>query len=423
MSPQKLFGLVDCNSFYASCERLFNPKLSKSPVVVLSNNDGCAIARTKEAKDLGIKMGDPYFKIKNFCEKNNVAIFSSNFALYTNISNRVMSTLEKESPRIQVYSIDEAFIDLTGVSNPQQFGIDIQSKVLQNIGIPVSVGIAPTKVLSKIANNLAKRSTKSNGVVVLTSEKLQDIALQRTSVADIWGIGNASAAKLNSLGIKTAYDFKVFKNEKLIQNLLTKVGLQIKHELMGINCFSLEGDVNTKKEIMCSRTFGKSVFDLDILKKSIANYTTEAAEKLRRQKSMCTEISVFALTNGFKNIPQYYMYNKTKLINPTNDTRKLIKSIFTMLDVSYRSGFEYNKAGVKLSGFYSSEEYQVDFLSDVDTIKDIRLMQTIDLINFKEGSGTVKLGACGTENIAWKMKQEFKSPRYTTSWFELPVFK
>ena len=231
---------MDCNSFYASCERVFRPELNTRPVIVLSNNDGCAIARTNEAKALGIKMGAPYFEIKNLCKKHNVAVFSSNFALYTNMSDRVMGVLEKNCPRIQVYSVDEAFLDLTGVPNLTEFGRHLRKIVHEHIGIPTGFGIAPTKVLSKIANHIAKKSNKAGGVVNLMDPKLQDVALKRTKVEDIWGVGRRSAEKLNGMGLYTAYDFKEYANERLIQKIFTKVGLQIKHELMGINCFDLE---------------------------------------------------------------------------------------------------------------------------------------------------------------------------------------
>lgn len=416
------FALIDCNSFYCSCERLFRPELEGKPVIVLSNNDGCAIARTKEAKQLGIKMGDPFFQIKNFCKKNNVSVFSSNFALYTNISNRVMSTIIKECAKVQVYSVDEAFADFSGIKEKKEFGLYLKQTIRDRVGIPVGIGIAPTKVLAKIANHIAKRSTKANGVVDLSSKQWQDVALKMTPVSDIWGIGSASSRKLNALGIKTAYDFKYFKDEKLIQRVFTKVGLQIKHELMGIQCFGLELDIESKKEIMCSRTFGQNITTLPNLKESIASYISDAAEKLRTQNSMCTEMAVFARTNPHTESPQYYLYQRSKLINPTSDTRKLIREAFSMLDNSYRDGYEYRKAGVKLSNFQSSDELQIDLFTPSDTLLDIKLMQTIDKINTLEGDGAIKLGACGLNDQAWKMNRAYKSPRYTTSWDELPIF-
>ncbi len=417
------YALVDCNSFYCSCERLFRPDLKDKPVIVLSNNDGCAIARTNEAKALGIKMGAPYFKIKNLCQKHDVAIFSSNFSLYTNVSERVMSTLAQLAPQIQVYSVDEAFLDLTGIANLDAYGREIKNTILKNIGIPVGVGIAPTKVLSKVANHLAKKSNKAQGVVSLMNQQYQDIGLARTPIKDIWGIGRRSAEKLNTLGIKTAKDFRDYHNEDLIQKLLSKTGLQIKHELMGINCFELELDIEKKKEIMCSRSFGQSVYDLPSLKEIIANYITDAAEKLRAQDSFCLEVCVFARTNPFKNNGQYFMFESQKLANPTSDTHKLIKIALKLLERGYRAGFEYKKAGVRLMNFFNSTEYQIDFLEDYDTEKDLQLMKCIDYINFMNGYNVIKSMACGTEDISWRMNRNFKSPKYTTCWDELKKFK
>ena len=412
---QKAFALVDCNSFYCSCERVFRPELNQRPVIVLSNNDGCAIARTAEAKQLGIKMGDPYFKIKKLCQDNQVEVFSSNFALYTNLSDRVMSTLNNLCPKIEIYSIDEAFCDLTGIKDLSPFGFKIQQTILKNIGIPVGVGIAPTKVLAKLANHIAKKSKLSGGVVNLMDVDFRMMAMKKVPVEEVWGIGRASSEKLHALGLHTVYDFATYKNEEHIQKILTKVGLQIKHELLGINCFSLGQDVEKKKEIMCSRTFGQSVFAKEHLKESIANYITNASEKMRRQDSLCSELSVFARTNPFKEGAQFYMYDRIKIQHPTRDTRKLIYFAFEMLEANFREGYEYKKAGVKLSGFFNTHEYQLDFFNTGDTLSDLKLMQVIDEINKREGEGTLKFAACGVDDKAWRMNRGHKSPRYLTS--------
>lgn len=417
-----MFALIDCNSFYCSCERLFRPDLEGKAVVVLSNNDGCAIARTQEAKDLGIKMGEPYFKIKNKFKKGEVTYFSSNFANYTNISQRVMNTIKDSSPKIEVYSVDEAFTDVTGIKDLKTYGVNLKDKILKNIGIPVGVGIAPTKVLAKLANGIAKKSKKANGVVILNTIALQDIAMKMVKIEDVWGIGRQSSIKLQKLGIKTAYDFKIYSNERLIQGLLTKVGLQIKHELMGIPCLKLEKTTPKKKEIMCSRTFGQSVFDIDVLKESVANYITNAASKMRKQDSHCTFMSVFARTSPFRNIPQHYLYEAFKLVNPTSDTRLLIQKAFELIDKGYEKGIEYQKAGVKLSGFYEVSEFQLDFLSEGDSLESIELMKTLDSINLKLGEDKVRSMACGFDKKAWAMNRDHKSPRYLTRWDELFSF-
>ncbi|MBT4791058.1 MAG: Y-family DNA polymerase [Halobacteriovoraceae bacterium] len=419
----KAYALIDCNSFYCSCERLFRPELNNKPVIVLSNNDGCAIARTNEAKALGIKMGEPYYKIKQLCKKHRVEVFSCNFALYTNISNRVMQIIISNCPDVEVYSVDEAFADLTGVEDILSHGKMLREKILQDVGIPTGVGIAPTKVLSKVANHIAKKSNKAKGVVYLDSEYLQNIALKRTPVGDIWGVGRASSKKLNDMRIYSAYEFKTYKNDKLIQKIFTKVGLQIKQELQGINCFALSQDVEKKKEIMCSRTFGDYVFDKNILKEAVSNYIENAAAKMRQQKSVCNEVSVFARTNPFKeNIEQYYMYERSKLANPTCDTRTLLAEAFRLLERGYREGYEYRKAGIKLSNFNESSNFQMNFFYESDSEKDLKLMSAIDYINRVEGEGVLKFASSGTSDDAWKMNRNFKSPRYTTSWSELPSF-
>lgn len=419
---KKMFALIDCNSFYCSCERIFRPELKDVPVIVLSNNDGCAIARTSEAKALGIKMGDPFFKIKKFCQKHGVAVFSSNFSLYTNISARVMVTIAQECPAVEVYSVDEAFVDLTGIPNLLEHGKKLREVILKNIGIPTGVGIAPTKVLAKIANHLAKKSSKAQGVVCLDTPRLIDEALKRVAVEDIWGVGGANSAKLKALGIHTAFQFKEYKNERLIQKIFTKVGVQLKHELMGINCFDLSHDIDAKKEIMCSRSFGKPVFDKETLKQSIAGYISNAAEKLRAQDSLCTQLTVFARTNPFKNVEQYYMYERVKLVNPTSDTRKLLELASQMIDSAFRPGLEYSKAGAKLGNFYRCDEYQIDFFHPFDSADDTSLMKVVDKINYLEGPNTIRFMSCGVSDQAWRMNRNYKSPRYTTSWNELPLF-
>jgi DNA polymerase V len=417
-----VIALVDCNSFYASCERVFRPDLKGRPVVVLSNNDGCAIARSQEAKDLGIEMGAPYFKIKKLCKQKNIHIFSTNFALYTNLSDRVMNTLKGLCPEVEVYSVDEAFCDLSGITDLVKHGHLLKNSILTNTDIPVGVGVAPTKVLAKLANRIAKKSIKANGVVVLDSVKLQNIAMKQVQIGDVWGIGKQSAIKLKMLGINTAYEFKEYQNEALIQKILTKVGLQIKHELMGIKCLPFGEEIKKKKQIMCSRTFGRSVFSKEILKESIANYITNASTKMRYQKSICTKVSVFTRTSPFNDSAQFKLYDEAILSNPTCDTRKLISIAFELIDRSFREGYKYQKAGVNLSGFFDSHEFQLNLLERRDTLEDINLMKTIDYINNKMGQLKVKSAACGFDQEAWSMNRTHKSPRFLTSWSELKVF-
>ncbi|MBL7664318.1 MAG: Y-family DNA polymerase [Bacteriovoracaceae bacterium] len=417
-----MIALVDCNAFFCSCELIFAPEYKNKPVVVLSNNDGCALARTDEAKALGIKMAQPYFEFKHFEKTHGLKTFSSNFALYINISDRVMNLLEKMSPDIAVYSVDEAFLDLKGMPNVEKFAYEVKDKILNHIGIPVGVGIGPTKVLAKAANFLAKTSKKAKGVVNLMSRKHQDVALERIEILEIWGIGRATAAKLKAMGIKTAKDLRDYSNEKLLQKIFGKTILQIKNELMGIQCFPFHKAEAAKKEIMCSRTFAKSVYDIEVLKESVATYVTDAAEKMRSQGSLCSEISVFARSNPHNELEQGSLYESERLRNPTANTLKLIKHALALTEKGYQLGHEYKKVGVKLGQFSQGTDYQVDFLSPQDTPEEHELMAVLDHINYYEGDQTIKSAACGTTDNAWRMNRNFKSPRYTTSWNELKKF-
>ncbi|MCT4641013.1 MAG: Y-family DNA polymerase [Bacteriovoracaceae bacterium] len=418
-----MYALVDCNSFFCSCERVFRPDLKNRPIVVLSNNDGCVVSATKELKDLGIKVGDPYFKVKKICKAKRAAIFSSNFSIYGNMSDRVMNTIKEYSPRSQVYSIDEVFCDLKGVRDIEKHVRMIKQKVLMHTGIPVGIGVARTKVLSKLANHIAKQSSKSKGVVCLTNEELEDIALKRVPISKVWGIGKRSSEKLEIIGIKTAYDFKVYDNEALIQKMLSKVGVQIKHELMGIECFDIADKESAKKTIMCSRTFKDSIVNKDDLKQAISNYINYASLKLRRQGALCTSLSVFARTNAHKIYqPKYYMHEQIKLVNPTNDTRKLISQGVKLIDRGFKDGYEYKKAGAVLGNFFGQSEYQINFLEEQDSVEDQKLMKTVDAINMKIGSDIVRSASCGFDNKVLKIKKNLKSPRYLTSFDELLRF-
>lgn len=420
----KVYAMIDCNSFYCSCERLFRPEFRNRPVIVLSNNDGCAVARTQEAKDLGIAMGAPYFKIKNLCEKYKVGVFSSNFSLYTNISDRVMHILREMGSEIEVYSIDEAWIDITGITKDYHtYGRYIKERIEREVGIPVGVGIAPTKTMAKLANHVAKKSKRSGGVVDLTRQEHWIAARERVDVSDIWGIGLKSAEKLRSLGIKSAQDFIEYSNDKLIQKLLTKTGLQRKKELSGIACFSLELFKDKKKVIRSSRTFGSPVYEKEALKESIASHISAAAEKLRRQESVTSLVTVFFRTSPYKNVPQYYAHEGMRLRSATQDTRKLIKVAWELVEYMYRAGYEYKKAGVELYDIVDVNETQLSLLDDNDDEDSFILMGLMDRINELEGPKTIQSMACGVDNSAWKMLREHKSPRYTTSWWELPKVK
>ena len=423
----KIFALVDCNSFYCSCERLFRPDLRNRPVGVLSNNDGCFVSRTHELKKLGVPMGAPYFQYKNICEKNKVAVFSANFSLYTNISDRVMNTLFEFTPSLEVYSVDEAFLDLTGFDQKTilEYCCHIKETVERHTGIPVGIGIGRTKVLAKLANKIAKKNETTKGILgilgvfsVLDKEQ-RDSALKTFPIEDIWGIGRQNSIKMKILGIHQAIQLRDFKNDLLIQKQFTKIGRMIQDELREISCFPLNTETPKKKEILCSRTFGVPVYDLHSLRESVACYASLACEKLRKQKSVCGEIEVLIHTNPHKDIPQYAKAKSAILTSSTSDTRKIIREAWTILDDIFLNGFEYKKALIRLSRIQDANEHQISLFGNHDSADDIILMQTMDRINSREGHEMLKIAACGTNKEAWYMKQILKSPRYVTGWSEL----
>jgi DNA polymerase V len=417
---ERIFALVDCNSFYCSCERVFKPSLNNKPVIVLSNNDGCCVARTDEVKKLGIKMGAPYFQIKDFCKKNDVAVFSSNYALYGDMSRRVMKTLADFAPELEVYSIDEAFLSFNGFKKEGlvKYSHEIRAQVKQFTGIPVSIGIGPTKVLAKLANNFAKKNKESTqGVVSLYDFVNHDVLLKQVLVEDLWGVGRKSAEKLKALNIKTACDLK-YSNERVIQQIMTITGRRIVEELRGISCISLELDQTDKKQIVSSRSFGRQVYKLEELKEAIANHVSTAAEKLRKQDCITKSLLVFVQTNPFKNVPQYYNSATMNIMSGTFVTNKLINKAFLCLESIYKEGFEYKKVGVILSEIEKKSLSQLDFFRTHDNPQDDILMKTLDAINEVEGRGTLKFAACGIDHF-WKMLSEMKSPNYSSRWADL----
>ncbi len=409
-------ALVDCNSFYCSCERIFNPKTRGRPVIVLSNNDGCAIAFSKEAKAIGFgQMCEPFFQTKERIKKYNVAVFSSNYTLYDDMSKRVMRVLKNYTPDLEVYSVDEAFLSLDGFDQFDllEYGKKIRKSVLKTTGMPVGIGISKTKVLAKMANKMAKKNT---GVWMMNTDDEIDAVLKKFPVKDIWGIGSASSRKLNMLKIETAYDFKMYKNDKLIQKLLTKTGREVQEELRGVNCLSIE-EIQDKKNIANTRSFGHDVYDKIFLKEAIASFATKAAEKLRHQDGVCFSITVFIHTNAFKEIPQYYGAETYTFQTGTSDTIKLIKAAHQALDQIYRPGYGYKKGGVILNHIVPKSENQMDLFS-TDPSDNDRLNQVLDAINNRFGPHTIKSAACGI-NQTWKLVADYKSKRFTTNWGEI----
>ncbi|MBL7720627.1 MAG: Y-family DNA polymerase [Chitinophagaceae bacterium] len=421
-------AIVDCNSFYCSCERLFKPELKDKPVVVLSNNDGCIVSRTDEAKKLGVGMAAPYYQNKDIIENNNVAVFSSNYNLYGDLSMRVMDTLREMvgEHRVEVYSVDEAFLDLGMIPDEelQTASVEIRQTVEQWTGIYVSVGVAPTKVLSKVANRLSKKNKKeTNCVLVLDSEEKIKEALLNTDVTDIWGVGYRYAVKLKEMfRINNAWQLSRMSTEWARKNLGGIVGVRLIKELNGEPCVQMKDPLKTKKMIATTRMFGIPVYDIDPLKEAVATYTSRAAEKLRRQYSAAAFISVFVVTNEQK--PGYYTYSPQtsstyiQLPKPTAYTNELIKCAVPLVDKIYKPGLKYLKAGVILSGLVPDTSIQGNlFLSDMKN-NERRVMDMLDNINFSQRDDVLKFAASGTKRN-WKMRQEMRSPRYTTRWNEL----
>ena len=416
------FALVDCNSFYASCERIFRPDIKKKPVVVLSNNDGCVVALSKEAKELGIKMCEPWFKIeKPFLQKGGVA-FSSNYELYADISSRVMQTLEYLSPKVEVYSIDEAFLDLTGLRDHEEFGHQCRDTIDQWVGIPVCVGIGPTKTLAKAANYGAKHYPATNGVVSLVDINRRSKLLALMPVREVWGVGSRINKKLNSLGVETALELAEI-DTKLIKRKFSSVLERTVMELKGYPCIGLEQQPKTKKQIVVSRTFSKRVNDIYSINEAVSDYASRACEKLRRENQYCKMISVFMRTNYFrKQDKQYHGFQSYKLFSPTNDTRDILNATRHLTEQLFKKDINFIKAGVMLSDFYDEGVYQGDLFRTFNERDDSKkLMMTIDKIN-SSGIGKVTFASQGIKK-SWSMRRLLKSPRYLTSWEEMPIVK
>ncbi|MFZ5425967.1 MAG: Y-family DNA polymerase [Thermodesulfobacteriota bacterium] len=414
-------ALMDCNNFYASCEKAFDPRLARVPVVVLSNNDGCIIARSGEAKELGVPMGAPEFKCREMFRRLGVAVLSSNYALYGDMSARVMATAGAMVPRMEVYSIDEAFLDLSGLpGGPERAAREIRRAVLRATGIPVSIGAGPTKTLAKAANKLAKKDASLGGVLVLPDgETGREEFLARVEVGDVWGIGPRHARRLRERGVLTALDFTRLPRD-LVRKKMTVGGLHTWLELRGTPCIPLEMAPRPKKAIVSSRSFGRPVTALEEMREAVSQYAARAAEKLRAQKGLAASILVWVQTNTFiEGEPQYSGVTSLALCPPTAHSASIVSRGVEALESIFRAGYRYKKAGVMLSGIESEAGAQLSLLGEPDPRRD-RLMQTLDRVNARWGRGTLFPAACGVER-PWSMKQARRSPRYTTCWSELPV--
>ncbi len=417
-SLKKSIALIDCNSFYASCERIFNPKLMGKPIVVLSNNDGCIITRSSEAKSLGIKMGEPYFKAKKIIEKNKIKVFSSNYSLYGDISQRVMETLVKFSPEVEIYSIDEAFLSLNGFENYElnTYCSHIVEKIKKWIGIPVSIGVGSTKTLSKIANNLAKKNEDYQGVCILKEWLDVKNGLARTPIGDVWGIGRRLSMFLRSYKINNALDF-INTDKGWIRKNMGVVGEKIYLELHGISCLELDLMPTNKKNCCVSRSFGKSVNKLIDLEESVTNYSSRAAQKIREEGLVAHSMNVFILTNYFNRREKQYSNSiKLQLPYPTNDSLQIVKNALLGLKKIYRKGYNYKKAGVILNELSKSSITKglLDYKRDVSE----SIMKSMDLINSRYGNSTLKIASEGVEN-KWKIKREKLTPSYTTNFKDI----
>lgn len=408
-----MFGLVDCNNFYASCERVFQPQYRNKPVVVLSNNDGCVIARSNESKRLGIKMGVPYYQIKEEIKRYDIAVFSSNYTLYGDMSNRVMTILSSFTPNIEIYSIDEAFLDLTGFDNLQEYGKHITSLTTKWTGIPVSMGIAPTKTLAKTANKFAKKYPKYNNICVIDTDEKRIKALQLTEIGDVWGIGRRNAKKLNEQGVKTAYDFTQM-SRAWVRKYMTVVGERTWLELHGTPCIDLEQIPPDKKQICTSRSFGKTTSDIEDLKESIAYYTSVCAEKLRQQNSYACSLMVFIQTNNFReDLPQYHPSKIIQLPVASNSTPELTGYALQALKQIYREGYLFKKAGVIITEIVDKEAVQLNIFDNMDREKDERLMKVVDNLNKGFTRNVLNLAIQGQKK-KWNLKRDLLSPCYTT---------
>ncbi|MEN8124912.1 MAG: Y-family DNA polymerase [Bacteroidota bacterium] len=417
-----MFALIDCNNFYASCERVFNPDLNGKPVVVLSNNDGCVIARSNEAKPF-IPMGAAAFKYKNVFEQNNIAVFSSNYALYGDMSARVMNMLSTFAPKIDIYSIDEAFLKFDNFKylNFQAHGIQIKKDITKSTGIPISIGFAPTKALSKVANRIAKKfSERTQGVYIIDNEEKRVKALKWLAIEDVWGIGRRHAKRLQKLNIHNAYQFTLLPDEWVRKNM-SVVGLRLKRDLEGKPTLDLE-KIKTKKNIATTRSFDKNYSDFEQIKERVTTFSVSCAEKLRKQNSYCNTLLIFLHTNGYrKELPQYSKNIVVKLPFPTNSNIELAKFAVNGLERIFKKGFQYKKAGVIAMDITPQEQRQISLFENSDPRHQV-LMNVVDKMNHNIGQQKIKLASQNLERT-WKMRQERLSPRYTTQLKEIITVK
>ncbi|MEJ2472152.1 MAG: translesion error-prone DNA polymerase V subunit UmuC [Desulfuromonadales bacterium] len=415
----RTFALVDVNNFYVSCERLFRPDLRDTPVVVLSNNDGCIVARSQEVKDLGIKMGTPLFQVMHQIKRHAIQVFSSNYTLYGDISARVMQTLEECCPRVEVYSIDEAFLDLSGMADVSEQGRLIRSTVMQNVGVPVCIGIAPTKTLAKLASHAAKTYPATHGVVDLTDSDRQKRLMAITPVGDVWGIGRKLTKRLEEQGLKTALDLSKLPPKRARQTYSVVLERTVR-ELCGENCLELDDVVSKRQQILCSRSFGEKLTHYEDVKQAICEFAARAAAKLRGEDQLAGLVSVFLRTSPYESSrPQYANAATGALAVPSSDTRKILARVTSLYEAIWREGYRYAKAGVILADFCTPHDVQLDlFGAEKRPELGNSLMQAVDAVN-RKSQGTLWFGGQRPQKD-WYMRQANRSPAWTTRWDSLP---
>ncbi|MBN1327172.1 MAG: Y-family DNA polymerase [Candidatus Cloacimonetes bacterium] len=417
------FALVDCNNFYASCERVFNPALEHKPIGILSNNDGIIVALSNELKALGVSRGTPVFKLKELIKKHDIRIFSSNYSLYGDMSARVMKILAYYTPDLEIYSIDEAFLSLRGMAgNMTAYADQIRNRIRQWTGLPVSIGIGPSKTLAKIANHVAKRNQRLKGVFDISDHPRFNEILAAVDVKHIWGIGPQYAKLLHRNGINNALQLTNAPRD-WIRRKLTIMGLRTVMELRGVSCLELELITEPKKEIVSSRSFGNPVTKLQDLREATTAYCTRAVEKLREEKQAASQIMVYLTTNRFRNERQYANFQSTRLPLPSAYTPEFLQASLKLLDYLYRPGYKYKKVGVMISDIIPESQLPLDFFQP--TYLDDRrkaIMNCVDSINQKMGMNMLAYASIGN-SLNWQMKREMLSPHYTTRWEHLPLVK
>ena len=418
-----MFALADCNNFFVSCERVFRPDLEGRPVIVLSSNDGCAIARSNEAKALGIKMGEPFFKLRDTIKHHNVAVFSGNMTLYADFSRRVRAVLRESAPQIEVYSIDEAFLDLRGLehSNFDSFAKELSSRCRRLTGIPLSVGVAPTKTLAKIAAELCKHYPKLRGGCYMHRDEDIEKVLRKTPIGEVWGIGRRSAPRLELMGVRTAWDFREL-NEECVRRRMGLPGVRTWRELHGIPSIGFEHQPRNKQSICNSRSFSSEIYDRKTLMEQVAKFAAMTASKLREQHSLCSELTVFAATNRFKSDElQQYGNITIPFVEPTDSTLHLVRAAREAIDEIFISGYGYKRAGVIATGIRERASAPHSMFNAEEQEQHKRLMKAVDAINKVCGENSLVIASQGMSGV--RSTSEHRSPRYTTHWDEIPVAK